>query len=704
MRRLPYDDPGTPDLRSPGRFLVWTGKQQLDTLAFGVVFGVIWMVAQALVPAAIGRGLQTGVAEGDLAAAGRWSLVVLALAMVQAVFGILRHRMAVTNWLCASFRSMQLLGRHSALVGVAIRRKLPTGEVVAAATNDALHIGGAFDVSARFAGAIVSYGVVAVILLNTSVLLGSVVLLGVPAMVLLLGPLLRPLQRRQAVQREVAGKLTALGADTVAGLRVLRGIGGEPAFLARYRLRSEELRRTGVHVANPQATLDSAQVLLPGVFLVVVTWLSARLAIEGTVDVGDVVAFYGYAFFLVIPIRTAVEAADRLTRSLVGARRIVAVLETRPEIGDPAQPAVEPPYRVALDDPRSGLHVEPGSMLGLVSADPDDSAAVALRLGRMTGDDQVSLGGLGWPTCRCGPYVAGSLVSEADPRLFTGVLRDELDPWGDVRDDAALLTALDVAAAGDVLEALPEGLDAQVDEAGRGFSGGQRQRLALARALLADSDVLVLVEPTSAVDAHTEVLVADRLRAARHGDDRLDPPTTVVTTASPLRPGPLRRGGLPRRRPGGRHRAAPRSARRPPRLPRDRHPRSGMSTPGVHRPPLRRHLPTATLPVASALQVRAQARVLLASYRRAVARHAAAQRTGRARSAGRAAASRRHRPVGADRHHHRPHRPARDAARRRPRCCRPRSPGGRAGRRSCSARRCSRRCASATSSGCSGCP
>ena len=233
MRTLPYDDPGSPDLRSPWRFLVWTGRQQLDTLGVGVVFGVIWMVAQALGPAAIGRGLQAGVAEGDLGAAARWSLVVLALAVVQSVFGILRHRMAVMNWLQASFRAMQLLGRHSALVGVSIRRKLPTGEVVSAATNDALHIGSAFDVTARFAGAVVSYVVVAVLLLNTSALLGSVVLLGVPAMVLLLGPLLRPLQRRQAVQREVAGKLTALGADTVAGLRVLRGIGGEPAFLDR---------------------------------------------------------------------------------------------------------------------------------------------------------------------------------------------------------------------------------------------------------------------------------------------------------------------------------------------------------------------------------------------------------------------------------------------------------------------------------------
>jgi ABC-type multidrug transport system fused ATPase/permease subunit len=444
--------------------------------------------------------------------------------------------MAVTNWRAASFRSMQLLGRHSALVGVAIRRRLPTGEVVSAATNDALHIGSAFDVSARFAGAIVSYGVVAVLLLRTSAVLGLVVLLGVPAMVLLLGPLLRPLQRRQHVQREVAGKLTALGADTVAGLRVLRGIGGEPAFLDRYRRKSEQLRAAGVDVSGPQATLDSAQVLLPGIFLVVVTWLSARLAMEGTIDVGDVVAFYGYAFFLVIPIRTAVEAADKVTRSLVGARRIVAVLRTVPAIPEPAHPAAEPPLHVALADPSSGLHVAAGLLTGVVSADPDESAAVALRLGRLTDDDRVTLGGTRLADLPLATVRRRVLVSEAEPRLFTGELRAELDPWGRVGDDAAILAGVGVAAAHDVLEALPEGLDALVDEAGRGFSGGQRQRLALARALLADSDVLVLVEPTSAVDAHTEILVAQRLRAARHPADAAvaDRRTTVVTSASPL--------------------------------------------------------------------------------------------------------------------------------------------------------------------------
>jgi len=533
VRHLPFDDPGRPDLRSPARFLLWTGRQQLPTLCVGVVYGVTWMVAQALMPFAIGRGLQEGVADEDLSAAASWSAVVLGLAAVQAVFGVLRHRIAVDNWLRASFRAMQLLGRHSAQVGVAIRRKLPTGEVVAAATNDALHIGSAFDITARLAGAVISYVVVAVILLDTSVFLGAVVLLGVPAMVLVMGPVVRPLQRRQHVQREVAGQLTALGADTVAGLRVLRGIGGEPAFLDRYRRRSEELRQAGLHVAGPQATLDSAQVLLPGVFLVVVTWLSARLASEGTIDVGDVVAFYGYAFFLVIPIRTAVEAADKVTRSLVGARRIVAVLQTDPDVRDPAGPAAEPPPGAALHDARSGFSPDPGRLTAVVCADPDESAALAHRLGRLSSDDDgVTLGGV---LLRDLPLVAVRgrvVVSEADPRLFTGVLRDELDAWGRVGSDAELLTAVHVAAAEDVLEALPEGLDATVDEAGRGFSGGQRQRVALARVVGADPEVLVLVEPTSAVDAHTELLVADRLHQARHAVDSAR--TTVVVTTSPL--------------------------------------------------------------------------------------------------------------------------------------------------------------------------
>src|SRR6185436_1721022 len=94
--------------------------------------------------------------------------------------------------------------------------------------------------------------------------------------------------------------------------------------------------------------------------------------------------------------------------------------------------------------------------------------------------------------------------------------RDVLDPWGRAADET-VEDAIEVASAEDVVEALPERLDAVIDERGRSFSGGQRQRLALIRALLADPEILVLVEPTSAVDAHTEARIAARLREARAG-------------------------------------------------------------------------------------------------------------------------------------------------------------------------------------------
>jgi ABC-type multidrug transport system fused ATPase/permease subunit len=99
-----------------------------------------------------------------------------------------------------------------------------------------------------------------------------------------------------------------------------------------------------------------------------------------------------------------------------------------------------------------------------------------------------------------------------------------------VRDAGAerLAAALRTAAAEDIVEGLRDRLDSLVAERGRTFSGGQRQRLVLARALAADPEILVLVEPTSAVDAHTEARIAERLRSHRAGR------TTLVTTSSPL--------------------------------------------------------------------------------------------------------------------------------------------------------------------------
>jgi ABC-type multidrug transport system fused ATPase/permease subunit len=526
VRHLPLDHPGTADHRSPGRFLWWLAKGQWRSLVGGMFFGIIWMSSQAVMPAVIGRAIDRGVAARDWDQLLTWSLILLLIGLVQAATGIIRHRFAVTNWLIAAYRTVQLVTHQTVNLGGTLPRKVSTGEVVAIGTSDLSHLGQVMDVTARFAGAIVSFLLVSVILISTSLTLGLVVLIGVPLLMLMVGPLLSPLQHRSARQRSLMGSLSNTASDIVGGLRVLRGIGGEQVFHDRYRRESQQTRRAGVEVAKLQSVLEAMQVFLPGVFVVVVVWLGARYAVAGQITPGELVAFYGYSAFLMIPLRTATEYASKVIRARVAARRVCHVLALTPDVVEPTTPAPSPPVGSSLYDVRSGLCVRAGRLTAIVSEQPDESAALADRLGLCAAepDDDVRLGDVPLTLLRRAEVRRRIVVSDTAAMLFSGRLADRLD----VNRTGGVDLALDTASAADILEALPEGLDTLVAERGRTFSGGQRQRLVLARALTVDPEILVLVEPTSAVDAHTEARIAARLR--RHREGR----TTVVTTSSPL--------------------------------------------------------------------------------------------------------------------------------------------------------------------------
>lgn len=532
MLSLPLDHPGVADHRSPGRFLWWLAKGQWRTLAAGMAFGIVWMSSQAFTPMVIGLAIDRGVADRNTHELVKYALILLLIGLIQAATGIMRHRFAVTNWLVAAYRTVQLVARQTVHLGGTLPRKVSTGEVVAIGTSDLSHLGQVMDVSARFAGAVVSFLLVSAILLRTSLTLGLIVLLGVPTLMLLVGPLLAPLQRRSTRQRELMGELSNTASDIVGGLRVLRGIGGEQVFHDRYRRESQTTRRAGVEVAKLQSMLEALQVFLPGVFVVLVVWVGARYAVDGRITPGELVAFYGYSAFLMIPLRTATEYANKFIRAKVSARRVCHVLALTPDVNDPEVVAPSPPPGSELYDARTGLRVRTGSITAIVSEQPDDSAELADRLGMCAAevDDDVRLGDVPLTALLRTEIRQRIVVSDTGAVLFSGRLADRLDVTGNGNGTTtgAVLRALDTASADDILDALPEGLDSLVAERGRSFSGGQRQRLVLARALTTDPEILILVEPTSAVDAHTEARIATRLRGHRAGR------TTVVTTSSPL--------------------------------------------------------------------------------------------------------------------------------------------------------------------------
>ncbi len=565
----------TPDAPLPhppslgaGALLRWLLRRAAVPVTLATLAACTSNIIQAIVPAFLGQALDAGIENGLNGRVWGIGALLLVLFVVYAVGDTMMSYFGVTAWMRTAFDVDRLVGRQISATGKDLSRQVSTGEVATIIASDADYLGKFIEHLPALLGAAASFLVVAVLMLRTSVSLGLIVILGMPLVAAIVTLVIRPLQKRQAVQREAQSAVTTVTTDTVAGLRILRGIGGEDVFARRYRDASQELRRRGVEVASSQATLMTLQVLLPGLFAAIVVWVAARMAVAGSLTPGGLITFYGYTAYLSWPLWVFTSSVQDYTRAVVGARRLSRLLEVAPAAGSLVErlnldPAAAHPVSGDLVDTGSGLHLKEGRMTALVCPDPQVSADLATRLGRFTdAGPTVTLAGRPLTTMPLEQVRASVVVSGATAQLFTGTLREALDvrsgpdpqPAGledllraeterttgadvdqqvrpqerEAPGDDRLIEAIGIADAGDVLTSLSEGLAGMITEKGRSLSGGQRQRVALARALLTEAPTLVLIEPTSALDSHTEARVAAQVHRARAGR------TTVVVTASPL--------------------------------------------------------------------------------------------------------------------------------------------------------------------------
>ena len=565
----------TPDAPLPhppslgaGALLRWLLRRAAVPVTLATLAACTSNIIQAIVPAFLGQALDAGIENGLNGRVWGIGALLLVLFVVYAIGDTMLSYFGVTAWMRTAFDVDRLVGRQISATGKDLSRQVSTGEVATIIASDADYLGKFIEHLPALLGAAASFLVVAALMLRTSVSLGLIVILGMPLVAAIVTLVIRPLQKRQAVQREAHSTVTTVTTDTVAGLRILRGIGGEDVFARRYRDASQELRRRGVEVASSQATLMTLQVLLPGLFAAIVVWVAARMAVAGSLTPGGLITFYGYTAYLSWPLWVFTSSVQDYTRAVVGARRLSRLLEVAPAAGSLVErlnldPAAAHPVSGDLVDTGSGLHLKEGRMTALVCPDPQVSADLATRLGRFTdAGPTVTLAGRPLTTMPLEQVRASVVVSGATAQLFTGTLREALDvrsgpdpqqagledllraetertTGADVDQqvrpqereapgDDRLIEAIGIADAGDVLTSLSEGLAGMITEKGRSLSGGQRQRVALARALLTEAPTLVLIEPTSALDSHTEARVAAQVHRARAGR------TTVVVTASPL--------------------------------------------------------------------------------------------------------------------------------------------------------------------------
>ena len=566
-----------PDTRTPAAFLRWFMRYQWRVIALSTVFAILWQMPLTVGPLLFGKAIDDGVTAHSPSGTLFWAGLLFLVTLVGATFGILLHTLVVRSWLIGLYGTMKMVTRKVVQMGHVLPRRTPTGEVLSVASSDSDEFGALTEIISRAASQVVAYLVVAFIVLSISPTLGILILLAAPVLVTAAMPLLKPLHRRQQIERSRNSDLTSMATDIVAGLRILRGIGGERTFGRNYDTQSQLARQAGVSAGIWQAAIEAVGVLFSGVFIVLLVWLGTHEVVDGDLTIGQLISFLGYALFMIYPIQTFFELAQKVTRAMVSARKAIAIFEHQPPWPD-LETSTPLPDDADLYDELSGFTAHDGELTIVVSAIPEDTAALADRLGRylpadtepvsqeleeglkgraarraraqrlaerarLTALDEelanrewgVRLGGVDLGAASLDDVRRHILVSDTGSQLFAGTLQDAIDPHGRLTREQAE-HAVRVANAEDVYDALPGGWQGMLDERGRGLSGGQRQRVVLARALAVDAP-----DPGAGradVRRRRAHRGADRRAGRRRapwpddrGDDRL------AAVAAPRRPG-----------------------------------------------------------------------------------------------------------------------------------------------------------------------
>ena len=507
------------------RILLRTTTRNARRLWTGTALIGLHQVCEALVPILIGVIIDRAVAPGDAGQLALW-VGVLAGVFILLTTAYRNGARLLMKAIAEEAHTLRLEVTAKILHPRGVRTDLRAGDLLTVSTSDADNTSYLLDYVPRIAGALVATAVGAVALFVISVPLGLVVLIATPIVLILLQLAAPLITRRTADQQELAGTASSLATDLVTGLRPLRGLGAQDAAAARYREVSRASLRAMVRAAGTQggylAASTTASTLLAGGIAILAGWF----ALDGRISVGEFITVIGLAQFLIEPFGVLAIVPSWVAEARASADRVALIADAEHVLpAGEAKPAVAP-GELRLAGVHFGalrgldLHIRPGEFVGVVPGRCGD-ALVQVLTRPVDFEGSVLLAGV--PLADLAGAREAMLVEPHHANLFTGTIGSNVRVHAD--EDPA--EALRATAADEVVALHDDGLEHVVAERGASLSGGQRQRLALARALLARPSVLVLHDPTSAVDAVTEHSIAQGIRAFRAGL------TTLVITTSP---------------------------------------------------------------------------------------------------------------------------------------------------------------------------
>lgn len=539
----------SPARPAPGvlRSIVRTHRR---TLALILPLATVSEGVEMLMPIVLGLLIDHGILAGDL------RLTVLGAAGL-----ILLRVLGVLLWVWTFLLSQKavMYERHRLRVGLTgavldprsrtVRR--PAGEVLSIATSDADKASDVMDMIPWVVPSTLAVLGATAYLAVMDLWLGLAMGLGIVVMVVVIRVITPTLSARYDDQQSQAAEAAATATDLVHGLRVLQGLGVQSRARATYRRRSRTALDAALVNARYSGLSSGLTTLVTGTMLAAVVVLASLRTLDGALTLGVLIAVVGLARYVMGMLQGLSGAPVWWAGMSTSARRVRDLYTDLGRTVD--DPELTLDVLTTQRDERGsrgtgrrgaagGLHlpllsVADGEVVALACADPADAADVIDAVsGRVDGGARVGEVAI-TPEGRLG-LRADLLVEPHVVDLFDGTLREQLatrapeqGPSPESDDDGWADAALHAAGAEDLLRILPEGYDTRILDRGANLSGGQRQRIALARAVAADAPVLVLHDPTTAVDAVTEQNIAEALVAARHRTDRA---TLLVTRAPAL--------------------------------------------------------------------------------------------------------------------------------------------------------------------------
>jgi len=456
--------------------------------------------------------------------------------------GALRHLYAIRNRSRSDARVRDAIFAHALRLDASYHDRVGPGELMSRASSDAEHVARMMDSIGHTIGYVLTVCAVSLVLLVIDWQLALIVLIPLPLISLAGWVYSRRYHERTEQLQESWGEAATLVEETVVGIRVVKGLGAGEPLAAEFRTRSGSIVRRALDIARLDAVFLPILEFLPLLGLLAVLWLGGRRVISGELSLGSFVAFNAYVAMLVWPLRVLGQRVTTLQKAVGASARISEVLEAEPRLRETRHPVKLDGVRgdVRLRQVQFGhegrpvldgldLHVAPGESLALVGATGSGKSTVAGLLARLYDPDDgaVLLDGHDVRELRLADVRRAVALVFEETFLFTDTVRENIRLARPDAHDEEVERAAELAGAVEFIAALPEGYETVLGERGFSLSGGQRQRVAIARAILADPEVLVLDDATSAVDATKEHEIRAALATVMEGR------TTLVITHRP---------------------------------------------------------------------------------------------------------------------------------------------------------------------------